>query len=185
MSVDWHAAVVAAERRGGGFAPLRGYRRLAVRLLAQDHVPTPQVYDAALGYEVGQVARRVASTHREARLVLSGLRVVIKPGVVGHVLDQKAAAPVLVRALEGFSREPVALPVRADPPRVTVAALHPTAAVARRVLSAPVVATGGGVRKVLSRDLLAPMLALPVDAVHTVCASPAAWPTWSSRTCGA
>ena len=34
VSVDWRAAVAAAERRGGGFALLRGYRRLAVRLLA-------------------------------------------------------------------------------------------------------------------------------------------------------
>ena len=59
------------------------------------------------------------------------------PGAIGHVLDRKAAAPVIVRALGGFSRQPVALPVRDDPPRVTVAVAAPAALAARRVRLGP------------------------------------------------
>ena len=100
--VDWRAAVAAAERRGGGFAPLRGYRRLALRVFPRNEVPTPRVYDAALQYEVGRVAGQVATVHREAQLVRRGLRISIEPGATGHLLNKKAAAPVIVRALAGF-----------------------------------------------------------------------------------
>ena len=36
VGVDWRAAVTAAEHRGGGFAPLRGYRRLALQDLPSE-----------------------------------------------------------------------------------------------------------------------------------------------------
>lgn len=163
VSVDWRAAVATAAHRGGGFAPVRGFRRLALRVLHRDQVPPPRVYDAALDYELGQVAQRVASVHREAQLVRHGLRISVEPGAIGHVLDQKAAAPVIVRALAGFSRQPVALPVRDDPPLVTAAALQPAAAVARRIVSSSVVVTAAGARTVVSRERLASMLALPED----------------------
>ncbi|HEY5099342.1 MAG TPA: hypothetical protein VII54_04740, partial [Gaiellaceae bacterium] len=64
VSVDWHAAVASAAHAGGGFAPLRGYRRLTLRFFAGNRVPAPRVYDAALQYELTQVAHRVTSAHR-------------------------------------------------------------------------------------------------------------------------
>ncbi len=168
VGVDWRAAVTAAEHRGGGFAPLRGYRRLALRVFQRNDVPAPHVYDAALQYELGRVAKQVATLHREARLVRRGLRISVESGSVGHVLDRKAAEPVIVDALAGFSRQPVALPVRDDPPTVTVAALAPAAAAARRVVSAPLVVSAAGAHAVLSRTQLASMLALPTDGRTSV-----------------
>ena len=102
MSVDWHAAVAAAARRGGGFAPLRGYRRLALRLFAGNRTPTPRVYDAALDYELSLVTKQVGTPHREARLVRHGLDISVVPGTVGHALAQQAAAQVIVQALAGL-----------------------------------------------------------------------------------
>ena len=182
VGVDWRAAVTAAEHRGGGFAPLRGYRRLALRIFRRNDVPAPHVYDAALQYELGRVAKQVATNHREARLVRHGLRVSVEPGSVGHVLDRKAAEPVIVDALAGFSRQPVALPVRNDPPTVTVAALAPAAAAARRVVSAPLVVSAAGARTVLSRTR-AGVDARPADARRRACALPGAAPISSSHAC--
>jgi vancomycin resistance protein YoaR len=168
VSVDWRSAVAAAERRGGGFAPLRGYRRLALRLFPGNRTPTPRVYDAALDYELSLVTKRVGTPHREARLVRQDLDISVVHGTVGHALAQTAAAHVIVHALQGFSRRPVALPVEDDPPSVTVADLQAAAQTARRIVSAPVVVTAGTIRSVLTRQKLAAMLTLPQDGKTTV-----------------
>src|SRR5215216_4204260 len=42
--VDWGAAVRTAAQEGGGFAPVRGYRRLELRFFAGDVEPPVRVY---------------------------------------------------------------------------------------------------------------------------------------------
>ena len=57
VRVDWAAAVEAARREGGGFGPLRGYRRLGVRFFGAEIVPPATVYESALNYELDRLAR--------------------------------------------------------------------------------------------------------------------------------
>jgi vancomycin resistance protein YoaR len=161
VEVDWAAAVDAAQRQGGGFGPVRGYRRLEVRFFSGDLEPPVSVYDAALTYEISRIAIRLDAPHREARLVRRGLRIVAQPGQVGRVLDRQAAARVIVRGLASFERSPVGLPVRTDPPHVTLAALRPAQRLAQRVVSAPVTLTLGETRWRLPRWRLATMMQLP------------------------
>ena len=47
---DWGAAVDDARRQGQGFGPLRGFRRLDVRVFGADVAPPTSVYDTALQY---------------------------------------------------------------------------------------------------------------------------------------
>jgi vancomycin resistance protein YoaR len=75
---------------------------------------------------------------RQAAIVLRNGQPVVVPGEAGRELDVGAAAETVVRALTRFEREPVALPVRIDPPKVTRDVLMPVAAQIRRALSAPV-----------------------------------------------
>ncbi|HEY3182479.1 MAG TPA: VanW family protein [Gaiellaceae bacterium] len=161
VKVDWAAAVDAAQRQGGGFGPVRGYRRLEVRFFSGDLEPPVRVYDAALTYEISRIAARLDTRHREARLVRRGLQIVAQPGQVGRVLDQEAAASLIAHALASFERAPVGLPVRTDPPRVTVAALRPAQRLAQRAVSAPVTLRLGETRWRLPRWRLATMLQLP------------------------
>jgi vancomycin resistance protein YoaR len=163
VAVDWKGLVDQAAKQGGGFGPLRGYRRLELQLFPRDLTPAPQAYDAAMQYEISQIAHAVASPHREATLVRHGLHVSIMPGSTGHVLDRAAAARIMSEALGSFSRAGVALPVRDDVPSVTAASLAPVALAAQRVLSGPVTVVAGKTRWRLPRWRLASMLALPAD----------------------
>ncbi len=110
--VDWGAAVAAAERQGGGFGFVRGYRRLELEFFPEDLVPPVRAYDAALTYELGLLAKAIDTPHREAKLVRRGLHISIAAGATGRVLDRPAARPMVARALASFARVPVALPVR-------------------------------------------------------------------------
>jgi vancomycin resistance protein YoaR len=161
VSADWSSAVAQAEARGSGFAPVRGYRRLGLRFFPATVSPTIRSYDAAVRYEVGRIAAAVDTPHREARLVRRGLHVDVQAGATGRVVDRAAAAKAIVAALASFSRSPVALPVRVDPPTVTAASLAPARRVAERILSAPVTLTLGPTRWRLPRWRLATMLVLP------------------------
>jgi vancomycin resistance protein YoaR len=164
VSVDWAAAVHAAERQGGGFGPVRGYRRLELRFFEANLDPPIRVYDAALTYELRHIAGAVDSRHREARLVRRGLTISTVAAQTGHVLDRRAASEVIVRALAGFERVPVGLPVRIDPPTVTAVDLAPARAAARRAISAPVTLTLDQTRWRLPRWRIALMLDLPERA---------------------
>ena len=161
VTVDWADAVAAAQREGGGFRVVRGYRRLGLRLFPQEIAPRVQAYGAAVTYELGRIARKVDRPHREAALVRHGLHVSVVPGATGVVLDRAAARSVLVAALASFDRDPVALPVRSDPPAVTAARLLPAQRLASRVLSAPVTLAQGPTRWRLPRWRLATLLHLP------------------------
>lgn len=166
--VDWQSAVEGARREGEGFAPIRGLRRLQMRFFGADISPPVQVYEPALDYQLELLARAVDQPHREAALELRGLEPVVVPGQTGRLLDREAAASVIVRSLAGFSRAPVGLPVRRDPPTVAAADLAPVAARARVALSAPVRLALGPTRWRLPRWRIAQLLELPKDGAHTL-----------------
>ena len=158
---DWRAAVDEAAARGGGFALLRGYRRLVLRFHPVSVEPAVNAYDAAVAYEVGRLAAKIDKSHVEARLVRHGLRVVAVHGQTGSLLDRVAATQLIVQSLAEFSRVPVELPVRTDPPNITVADLAHTMLLANRIMSAPVLLKRGSAGIAISRGELARMLLIP------------------------
>jgi vancomycin resistance protein YoaR len=168
VTANWGRAVAAAERKGEGFAFLRGYRRLAIRLFPREIAPKATAYNAAVGYEVGVLAGKIDRPHRQAHLVRRGLDVGVVSGQTGRFLERDAAARVIVAALAGFSRAPVILPVRFDPPQVTVHDLVGSRVVARRVVSAPVTVILRKQRVQVSRAELASMLVLPRDGTGEI-----------------
>lgn len=168
VRVDWRGAVDAVRRHGDGFGPIRGFRRLGVRFFGVQVSPPVPAYSSAVGYELSLIAAKIDRPHREPAIRLEGLAPVVVPGQSGRVLDRRAAAPLLVAALASFDRSPVALPLRVDPPRVTVASLLPTAARVRLALSAPVTMTfeGGSFR--ITPRLTARLLELPGSGTRSL-----------------
>lgn len=161
VEADWGAGVEAARRQGDGFGPLRGFRRIGVRVFGTDIHPPTEVYEPALDFFVKRLARQIDQADREAALRLRGLQVALVPGREGRALDREAATATIVQALAGFKRLPVALPVRVQRPAVTGAALKPVAAQVRTVLSAPVTLSLEQTRWRLPRWRLAGLLDLP------------------------
>ena len=160
---DWQAAVGTARNDAGGFGFVRGYRRLALRVFPDRVNPGAHAYDAAVTYEVSLLAKAIDQPARDAKLVKHGLRLDVVNGQPGSVLDPTAAARVIVRALAGFARAPVELPVRTTRPQLTVSDLQPAARLDRRVLSAPVSLVLAGKRRQLTRWQLSSMLLLQQD----------------------
>ena len=163
IQVDWGAAVDAVRRQGNGFGPLRGFRRLDLRFFGADVAPPTQVYDGALEAKLNQISAAVNVEHREASIVLHGLRPEIVPSRAGHVLDRHAAAATIVRALASLKREPVGLPIQVDRPKVTANDLRVAEAEARTALSARVRLTLGATRWNLRPPRIARVLQLPAD----------------------
>jgi vancomycin resistance protein YoaR len=162
VHTDWNAAVEAARRQGGGFGPIRGFRRIGVRVFGADVTPPTTVYEAALNFELNVMARALGRPHREPSLHLNGLQPVVVSGRSGRRLDRDAAAHVVVDALAGFQRGvPVALPVRLDRPRVTNGQIETAAAKVRTALSGPVRMRMGYASWWLPESELAHMLLLP------------------------
>jgi len=155
---DWHAAVSAAGRRGGGFGLVRGYRRIELKLFPADVSPPVRSSTSAVDYELTRLDSVVARPHRDARLVRRGLHFVVAPGQTGRSLDRPAAARLIVDSLASFDRSPVALPVEVDPPAVTAASLAAARRAARIAVSAPVTLTVGPTRFRLPRWRIATML---------------------------
>jgi vancomycin resistance protein YoaR len=164
VHVDWRAAVATADRAGSGVGVVRGYRRLELQFFPQDLVPTIRTYDAALDYELVLLAKHIDTPHHEAQLVRRGLHITIEPGTTGRFLARAAARRVLVRSLASFSRRPVALPVRVDRPRITVASLTAKQRLASRIISAPVTLVAGKTRLRMPRWRLATLL--DVQTLH-------------------
>ncbi len=163
IRADWRAAVDSVRRQGGGFGPFRGFRRLDMRFFGAEVAPPTQVYDAGLGYELNRIAAAVDTPHHEAALVLHGLTPEIVPGETGRVLDRKAAAATIVRALAALSRQSVGLPVRLDAPTITPSDLTVAQAEVRTALSAPIRVTLGSTRWRVRPARLAHLLLLPAD----------------------
>ena len=134
-----------------------------MRVFGADVAPPVRVYEAALDYELDRFARAVRRPRREASLRLRGLRPVVVPGRPGRTLDRAAAADLVVHALAGLTRRPVALPVRLDPPRVVASDLAAARAQVETALAAPVRLELGPTRWRVPRWRLAQLLSLPRD----------------------
>jgi vancomycin resistance protein YoaR len=162
---DWRSAVAAATRAGGGFGPIRGFRRLRTRFFGAEVLPRIAVSNAALEFALDRMSDRIDRDPVSAALERRGLRVRIVAGRSGRRLEREAAAEVVVRALGSLDRSArsTPLPVAATAPPVTAAMLDPVASRARVALSAPVVLKGAGRRWRLSRAQVASLLALPRD----------------------
>jgi len=160
VQVDWRAAVKAAEEQGGGIGIVRGYRRLSLEIFPQDVVPPTRVYDAAVNYELGLLAKAVNRPRREARLVRRGLHVTIASGASGRTLDRDAARDTIVGALASFSRTSVALPVDLTVPTVTVQSLTDKQRLASQIVAAPVRVRVGATTLRIPRWRLATLLDL-------------------------
>nr|AHG52938.1 vancomycin B-type resistance protein VanW [uncultured organism] len=162
LTPDWAAAVSSARHEGGGFAPVRGFKRMKLRVFGGD-VDVPASYRAgALKTELARIAAKVDRPHRDAALVLHGLRPAVVAAQMGTVLDRKAAADAIVAALSSISRGArVNLTMKADRPRVTAATLASARAQARVAVSAPVVLTLGPTRYRIPRWRVATLLKLP------------------------
>jgi vancomycin resistance protein YoaR len=164
IRVNWRGAVSAALRQGEGPAPVRGFRRLGVRLFGADVTPAAQAYDAALQFELDRIASDTNRRHRDASLRLVSRRPVITPARTGTKLDRDAAARAIVQALASLQRPlEVDLPVKLDPPTVTATDLEPVVAQAHTALSAPVHLIVDKARFELRPNRLARLLEPPSD----------------------
>ena len=145
VDVDWGAAVEAAQRQGEGFGPVRGLKRLGVRVFGGEVAPTSRVYQSAVDNHMGRFARGVDEASVEPSLVLRGSEPEIVPGRNGRLLDRAAAETVFIQALTALSRKPVAVPLKVDRTQLTTQDLVGAKVKAETALSAPVdVAYGPG-----------------------------------------
>jgi vancomycin resistance protein YoaR len=151
-----------------------------VRVFGADVEPPVRVYQAALDYELGRFARAVRRPRREPSIRLRGLTPVVVPGRPGRTLDQNAAADLVVHALAGLTRRPVALPVRLDPPRVPASDLAAAKTQVETALSAPVRLQLGPTRWRVPRWRLAQLLSLPRDGRRTLAVGGAEADRWFS-----
>ena len=163
VRVDWAAAVQEALDVGQGPLPLRGLKRVKVRLFGEDLEPHADYFEGGLQFRVDEMARRIERPAREAAIVLRGLNPVIVPAEAGRELVSEEAKRLIVSALAGFEREPVELPVRVDDPEVQAAELEPVADQVRTALSAPVRLLFRGSQLTVGATQLAPLLDLPRD----------------------
>ena len=178
IRVDWSAAVDAVRRQGNGFGPLRGFRRLDLRFFGADVAPPTQVYDAALEAKLNQISAAVNVSHREASIVLRGLKPEIVPSRTGHLLDRHAAAATIVRALASLKREPVGLPIQLDRPKVNASDLRVAQAQVRTALSAHVHLTLGPTAWNLRPPRIARLLQLPADGRRNLSIGGAGATSW-------
>src|SRR5262249_36183413 len=96
---DWKAAVASAQRQGDGFGPLRGFKRLDVKVFGADVTPPTRVLTGALQYKLQLIAQAVNREPRDAKLVRSGVTFRVVPAQQGYVLDRAAAERTVVHAL--------------------------------------------------------------------------------------
>ncbi len=145
VDVDWGAAVEAAQRQGEGFGPVRGLKRLGVRVFGGEVAPTSRVYQSAVDNYMGRFARGVDEASVEPSLVLRGSEPEIVPGRNGRLLDRAVAETVFIQALTALSRKPVAVPLKVDRTHLAAQDLVGAKVKAETALSAPVdVAYGPG-----------------------------------------
>ena len=139
VTVDWQVAVDEARREGDGFGPVRGFRRLVLRLSGSEVSPSIGSYEVTVASALKAMAAKVDRPHVPSAIVLKGLEPSIVLGKPGRVLDTRAAATTIVSTLASFQRgRTVELPLRREGVRVTVASLAPVVESLRTMLSAPV-----------------------------------------------
>ncbi len=165
---DWREAISSAAAQSDGLGPLRGLRRLYLRIAGTELAPSVRVPRASVEKWLGKVAHEVDTAPRNASLELRGLEPVVVAGRAGRVLDKKAAASVLVSSLETLDRTPIRLPFRIDAPQVTRAALRRVASQLRTALSGPVRLVLGPNRYRIPRWRIAQLLSAPPDGIRRV-----------------
>jgi vancomycin resistance protein YoaR len=163
LRVDWARAVQKGLDEGDAQIPLRGLRRVQLRLFGADVEPTAAYEQDTLAERLAAIARTVDVRGRQAALVLRNGQPVVVPGEAGRKLDREAAERTIVAALSGFERSPVALPVIVDRPDVTRDAMARVAAQVRIALSAPVGFVYRGVHWSVPPEQIATFLKLPQD----------------------
>ncbi len=163
VRTDWGAVVEDARAAGDGALPFRGLKRLQIRFFGYEPTVQAEAYADGVDYKLGEIAGSVDQPAREASIALNGTRPEIVPPEVGRVLDQQAARPLVLDALQSFSREPVVLPVIASEPTVTEADLEPALANARTALSTSVRLTDGETGWRIRPRRMATYLVLPSD----------------------
>ena len=169
IEADWSAAVKLAQEQGEGVPPLRGLRRVGIRFFGADVTPPTRVWQRALSFELARMSRAVGTPHRDAAIVLHGLKPQIVPGRIGRALDSKTAGMAIVQALVGFEREqPVPLPVVVDRPKATTPDLQPVVAQVNTALSHPIRMSLGRSSWWLPAGQLATLLDLPHDGARSL-----------------
>ena len=163
LDVDWGAAVEAAQRQGEGFGPLRGLKRLGVRVFGGEVVPTSRFYQSAVDAYMGRFARGADRASVEPSLTLQGTEPVIVPGRNGRLLDRAAAEKVFVQALTSLSRRVVPVPLKVDRTHLSTRDLVGAKVKAETALSAPVDVAYGPGGWHLSVAKIARILELPSD----------------------
>jgi vancomycin resistance protein YoaR len=163
LQVDWAKAVQVALDKGDGPIPLRGLKRVQLRLVGANVEPTATYEATTLDKRLAAIARAVDDPGRQAALVLRNGQPVVVPGEAARRLDRAAAERTIVSALTGFRRAPVVLPVVVDPPDVTQATLARVAAQVRTALSAPVGFVYKDVHWSVPPEQIATFLKLPQD----------------------
>ena len=174
---NWRAAVGAAAREGGGFAPVRGFRRLHTRVFGAEVFPQLSVSDDALEFALDEIARAVDRAPRNAALVRHGLSFELRQERTGTGIDRALAAQMIVHELGTLDRteRAVVLPVVVAEPAVTAAELAGAVRRARIAVSAPVVLRAHARSWRLPRWRIARLLELPQNgSARLAFAGPAA-----------
>ena len=144
--IDWDAAVAEARRDGSGVGPLRGFKRLEMRLFGSDIKPSTKLSPPALKRLLSTIAQSVDKPAREPALVLDGSQPKVVPGRKGQALDRKRTAEIVISALGSLSRDTIALPVHVTVPSVRRSDLVRVAGQVRTAESASVLLDLGSVR---------------------------------------
>ena len=163
LRVDWATAVQEGLDEGDGQIPLRGLKRVQLRLFGSNVEPAAAYEEATLDKRLAAIARAIEVKGRQAALILRNGQPVVVPGEAGRKLDREAAARTIVAALSGFERAPVILPVIVERPDVTSDAMARVAEQVRIALSAPVGFVYRNVHWSVPPEQIATFLKLPQD----------------------
>ncbi len=161
--VNWDAAIEKARRDGDGVTPLRGYKRLEMRLLGRRIMPSVKLSSVAMTRLLSTISRSVDKPVREPALVLDGSQPRVVAGHKGLALDKKEATALVVKALGSLSRSTVVLPVRVTSPSVRRSDLVRVAGQVQTAVSAPVLLKLGAARWTIMPAQIEKMLAFPHD----------------------
>ncbi len=161
--VDWAAVTEQARTEGNWPMPFRGLKRVWIRLRGNDVQPSAEVYEPRLAHELDRMAATIDRPGRDAAIVLRGLEPSIVPDRDGRTLNRREAGDAIARALAGFERAPVELPVTVGPPSVTAEELEPTLDQVRTALSAPVRFGWKDAHWLVQPRELAELMQLPAD----------------------
>jgi vancomycin resistance protein YoaR len=182
VTSDWQAAGAAAVRRSDGFGPLRGFRRLGLRLFGADIEPLVSHYVSAVDYALEQLARAADRPPVDARLTRQGVTFSATPGRAGRSLAREPAGRIMVRSLASLDRVAYAdLPVVVAQPTVTAGELRRALRRARTAVAAPVTLTGLSSPFVIEPRRLAVMLDLPTGGDDELSIGGPAAERWFSR----